>query len=130
MSFPRSDWQYTFITDAATRTADAPGGLGEILTQKDNNCSHYNISFTSRQLKDNKKNYSPFLLEAAAAVWGMYVFNKYLRGKQFVLFTNHKPLEKLVHLHTKTLKHLQTALLEHNYVVQYKKGTAMSADYL
>jgi hypothetical protein len=25
---------------------------------------------------------------------------------------------------------LQTALLEHNFVVQYKKGTSMPADYL
>jgi hypothetical protein len=60
----------------------------------------------------------------------MEVFNEYLRGKQFILFTDHKPLEKLGHLHTKTLNRLQTALLEHNFVVQYKKGTSMPADYL
>jgi hypothetical protein len=60
----------------------------------------------------------------------MEVFNEYLRGKQFILFTDHKPLEKLGHLHTKTLNRLQTALLEHNFVVQYKKGTNMPADYL
>jgi hypothetical protein len=60
----------------------------------------------------------------------MEVFNEYLRGKQFILFTDHKPLEKLGHLHTKTLSRLQTALLEHNFVVQYKKGTNMPADYL
>jgi hypothetical protein len=69
-------------------------------------------------------------LEAAAAVWGMDVFNEYLRGKQFILFTDHKPLEKLGHLHTKTLNPLQTALLEHDFVVQYKKGAIMPADYL
>jgi hypothetical protein len=39
-------------------------------------------------------------------------------------------LEKLGHLHTKTLNRLQTALLEHDFVVQYKKGTIMPADYL
>jgi hypothetical protein len=80
--------------------------------------------------KDHEKNYSPFLLEAAAAVWGMDIFNEYLRGKQFVLFTDHKPLEKLGHLHTKTLNCLQAALLEHDFVVQYKNGTDMPADYL
>jgi hypothetical protein len=41
-----------------------------------------------------------------------------------------KPLEKLGHLHTKTLNRLQTALLEHDFVVQYKKGTNMPGDYL
>jgi hypothetical protein len=35
----------------------------------------------SRQLKNHEINYSPFLLEAAAAVWGMDFFNKYLKGK-------------------------------------------------
>jgi len=36
----------------------------------------------------------------------------------------------LGHLHTKTLNRLQAALLEHDFVVQYKKGTTMPADYL
>jgi hypothetical protein len=97
MAFPRADRQYALIIDAATGTADSPGGLGAILTQMDKQGNHYAISFVSRQLKDHEKNYSPFLLEAAAAVWGMEVFNEYLRGKQFVLFTDHKPLEKLGH---------------------------------
>ncbi len=43
---------------------------------------------------------------------------------------DHKPLEMLGHLHTKILNRLQTALLEHNFVVQYKRGTKMPADYL
>ncbi len=81
MAFPRADRQYALITDAATGTADAAGGLWAILTQMDENGNHYAISFASRQLKDHEKNYSPFLLEAAAAVWGMEVFNEYLRGK-------------------------------------------------
>jgi hypothetical protein len=74
-------------------------------------------------------NYSPFLLEAAAAVWGMEFFNKYLKGKRFILYTDHKPLEKL-HLHSKMLNRLQTDLLEHDFVIQYKKGSNMPADYL
>jgi hypothetical protein len=88
------------------------------------------ISFASRQLKDHEMNYSPFLLEAAAAVWGMDFFNEYLKGKRFILFTDHKPLEKLGHLHSKTLNRLQTALLEHDFIIQYKKGSNMPADYL
>jgi hypothetical protein len=87
--------QYALITDAATGSADFTGGLGAILTQMDQHGNHYAISFASRQLKDHEKNYSPFLLEAAAAVWGMEIFNEYLRGKQFILFTDHKPLEKI-----------------------------------
>jgi len=121
MAFPRADRQYALITDAATGTADTPGGLGAILTQKDKYDNYYAISYASRQLKDHEKNYSPFLLESAAAVWGMDVFNEYLKGKQFILFTDHKPLEKMGHLHTKTMNRLQAALLEHDFVIQYKK---------
>jgi hypothetical protein len=60
----------------------------------------------------------------------MDFFNEYLWGKQFILYTNHKPLEKLGHLHSKTMNHLQTALLEQDFVIQFKKGSNMPADYL
>jgi hypothetical protein len=74
----------------------------------------YAISFASRQLKDHEKNYSPFLLAAACAgdVLGMDHFNEYLKGKKFIPYMDHKPLEKLGHLHSKTMNHFQTALLE------------------
>jgi transposase InsO family protein len=66
----------------------------------------------------------------AAAVWGMEFYNEYLRGKTFVLYTDHKPLEKLGHLHTKTLNRLQMAMLEYDFTIQYKMGIQMPADYL
>jgi hypothetical protein len=81
MAFPKSDREYALIPDAATGTADTPGGLGAILTQVDQDGNFHAISFASRQLKDHEMNYSPFLLEAAAAVWGMDLFNEYLKGK-------------------------------------------------
>ncbi len=119
MAFPWADRQCALITDAATGTADTAGGLWAILRQKDEFDNFYAISYASRQLKDHEKNYSPFLLESAAAVWGMDIFNEYLKGKKFILFTDHKPLEKMGHLHTKTMNQLQAALLEHDFVIQY-----------
>jgi hypothetical protein len=58
--------------------------------------------------------------------WGMDFFNEFLKGKQFILY---KPLEKLGHLHSKMLNRLQTALLEHDFVIHYKKGSNMPAEY-
>jgi len=109
MAFPWTDPQYALITDAATGTADTPGGLRAILRQVDTDGRLYAISFASPELKDHKKNYSPFLLEAAATVWGMDHFNEYLKGKKFILYTDHKPLEKLGHFHSKTMNRFQTA---------------------
>jgi hypothetical protein len=96
--------------------------------QVDKEGKFYAILLASWQLKDHKKNYSLFLLEAAATVWGMDTFNKYLTGKQLILYTNHKPLKKLGHLHSKTMNPLQTALLDHNFIIQYKKGSNMPAE--
>jgi hypothetical protein len=95
MAFARTNQQYALITNAATGTADTPGGLRAILTKVDQEGKFYAISFASCQLQEHEKNYSPFLLEATAAVWGMDHFNEYLKGKKFVLYTDHKPLEKI-----------------------------------
>jgi len=122
----QANQQYALIMDAAMGTADTPAGLGAILTQVDKDGN----SFTSRQLKDHEKNYSLFLLKAAAAVWGMDFFNEYLKGKRFILYMDHKPLEKLDHLHSKTLNRLQMALLEHDFVIKYKKESNTPVDYL
>jgi hypothetical protein len=58
-------------------------------------------------------------------MWGMDFFNEYLKVKRFILYTDHKPLEKLGHLHSKTLNRLQMT-----FVIQYKKGSNMPVDYL
>lgn len=99
------------------------GGIGAILAQIDKNKNFQVISYGSRQLVKHEKNYLPFLLEMAAAVWGMEFYDKYLRGKHFILYTDHKPLEKLGHLHKKMLSWLQMAMLEHNLVIQDKKAS-------
>ncbi len=90
MAFPKGDRQYALITDVATSMADTPGGLGAILTQVDKDRNFYAILFASWQLKDNEKNYSPFLLEAMAAVWGMDFF----KGKKFILYLHSKMLNR------------------------------------
>jgi hypothetical protein len=64
MAFPQAGCQYALITDAATGTADTAA----ILTQKDQFDNYYPISYASCQLKDQKENYSPFLLESAAGL--------------------------------------------------------------
>ena len=129
MAYPRSDRKYALITDASTGSASEAGGMGAILTQVDKEGKFHAIAYASRQLKQNEKNYSPFLLEAAAAVWGMENFHEYLKGKHFILYTDHKPLEKLGHLHSKTLNRLQAAMLEYDFIIQYKKGEQMPADF-
>jgi hypothetical protein len=65
-----------------------------------------------------------------AAIWGMEHFSTYLRGRKFTLFFDHRPLEKLGKVHTKTLNRLQEAMNTFDFDIIYKKGSEMPADYL
>jgi hypothetical protein len=70
------------------------------------------------------------LLEMDAVVWAMEYHQEHLRGWQFILYTNHKPLELLGTLHTKTMNRLQLAMLDFDFEIRCKKGSEIPADYL
>ena len=130
MAYPRRDRQYALITDASLGVDGQPGGLGAILTQIDQKGEHHAVAYASRRLQKHEANYTPFLLEMQAAVWGMEHYDTHLRGRPFLLFTDHRPLEKLGKVHTKTLNRLQEAMGKFNFEILYKKGSEMPADYL
>jgi hypothetical protein len=75
LAFPWPDREYLQITNTFKPTQNLPRGLCATLAQVDKKGLIQVISHASRQLKDNEKNYSPFLLEASASVWGMDNFN-------------------------------------------------------
>ena len=130
VDYPRRDRAYALITDAACGDDKNPGGLGAILTQIDEEGQFRVIGYASRKLVKHEKNYTPFLLEMQAAIWGMEHFCTYLKGRHFTLYTDHKPLEKLGKVHTKTLNRLQEAMNIYDFKIVYKKGDEMPADFL
>ena len=101
-------------------------GLGAVLSQIGQDGVEYVCSFASRSLRDHEKWYSTFLLETAAAVFGMQQFDVYLRGKPFVLWSDHLPLVSRTNSLTaqgkKTLSLLSQKQLEYNLVVKYRPG--------
>jgi len=130
VDYPRRNRPYSLITDAACGDEANPGGLGAILTQTDEEGNFRVIGYASRKLVKHEKNYTPFLLEMQAAIWGMDHFDTYLKGRHFTLYTDHKPLEKLGKIHTKTLNRLQEAMNIYDFKIVYKKGDEMPADFL
>ena len=130
LAFPRRNRPYALIVDAAVGDDKHDGGLGAILAQLDEQGHHRVVAYASRKLKDHEKNYSSFLLEMQAAVWGMEHFDVYLRGKHFTLVTDHRPLEKLGKVHTKTLNRLQQMMGEFSFDIVYRPGSEMPADFL
>jgi hypothetical protein len=65
-----------------------------------------------------------------AAIFEMETFEVNLKGQHFKLFTDHKPLEKLGKVHTKTLNHLQQMMNLFSFDIIYKQGDEMPADFL
>jgi transposase InsO family protein len=122
LAYPRGDLPFILTTDAATGDANRPGGLGAVLTQKYEDGQERVIGYASRSLKTHEKNYSAFLLEMAAASWGIDHFSVYLTGRKFTLCTDHRPLEKLSGRHEKTMCRLEQQMLEYNFIIQYKPG--------
>ena len=53
------------------------------------------IKYASRALKGAEKHYPPTLLEAAAVVYGVRHFDRFLADKPFKIFTDHKCLKHL-----------------------------------
>ena len=50
-------------------------------------------------------------------------------GRKFTLITDHRPLEKLGKVHTKTLNRLQEIMNTYDFEITYRKGSEMPADY-
>ena len=92
LAFPRPDKQYALLVDASIGAKDFEGGLGAILTQMDAHGCFSVIAYATRLLHGKEKNFSPFLLEMRATVWATRYFREQLRGRRFILFTDHTPL--------------------------------------
>jgi hypothetical protein len=88
------------------------------------------VTYASRSLKDHEKNYTPYLAELNAAAWAIDNFDVYLRGRKFVLYTDHKPMVIKKSIHQKTLNRLEERMGMYDFDVVYKKGTTMPADVL
>ena len=133
MAFPTSDGEFHLYVDAAGGIEDASekeGGLGAALFQIQGEEKRL-IAYASRRLQKHEKNYSAFLLEKAAALFGIDHFSHLLRGRKFSLFTDHKPLTGLSKIHTKTLNRLQQAFIDFDFEIKYVPGKDNSvADFL
>jgi hypothetical protein len=73
-------------TDACLGDKDNVGGLGAVLLQQQSTAADKEkawkvIAYVLRPLKKNEKNFSAYLVEMAAAVWGIEHFDVYLISK-------------------------------------------------
>ncbi len=81
-------------------------GLGGVLVQIDDLGSEKVIEFASRSLKKEEKHYGITEKEALAIIWAIEYFQYYLKGRNFIIRTDHTSLENLMSSKFKTKKSL------------------------
>jgi hypothetical protein len=68
---PNREGRFILQTDASTGTESAASNMGAVPLQEQKDKTERVVAYTSRGLKDHEKNYPAFLLEKAAACWGI-----------------------------------------------------------
>ena len=130
-SFPMSSRllvHYDNKTELILECDASQNGLGAVLSHKMEDCSQHPISFAPQTLTKAERNFSNLEREALAVIIGQKKFHQYLYDRQFILETDHKPLESLFNekaTPAKAAARIQRwalTLAAYNYTIKYKPG--------
>ena len=117
----RPDFKRPFVihTDASNV------GMGAVLEQKDDEGNSHPVLYWSKTFNSAERNYSVTERECLAVVEAIKQFRHYVYGSPFTVVTDHNALKWL-----RTAKDLSGRLQrwalrleEHNYTIEYRKGT-------
>ena len=106
------------------RVGASQSGLGAVVMQ-----NGQLIAYASKSLTTTQQAYAQIEKETLALVFGCEKFHHYLYGRNFVVETNHKPLEVIIkkpsHLVPMRLQKMRIRLQRYNVTVQYKPGKSI-----
>lgn len=110
----------------------SPVALGAVLMQRRSQESQPEIlAFASRSLSKPEQNYSQIEREALGLIWACERFRLYTLGKNFELYTDHKPLEVLFGPKSKPNARIERWILRlqnFDYTIKYIRGEKNLAD--
>lgn len=114
------DFQKTFVvaTDASDKA------LGAVLSQLHDG-HEKPIAFASRSLNKAERNYSTTEKELLAIVYALRFFRPYIYGRQFLIQTDHKPLQHLMSHRNESSRLMRwaTTIQDFDIQISYKPGS-------
>jgi len=119
------DKPFILTVDASTTK-----GLGALLSQGQTDDEHP-CAYASRVLSTAERNYSSYMLELSAILFGVRHFRPYLLGKRFVIRTDHKPLTGLNRIQGQQLERMRMELADFQpFDIEYIPGEKNPSDGL
>ena len=117
------NWEKPFLL----RTDASGSGLGAVLTQQVQEGEDPRpVAYASRALHGGEKHYSPYRLEFKAVHWAVtQKFSQYLKGRKFVITTDHNPLVYILttaKLDATTIRWVGE-LADYDFEIYYKSGS-------
>ena len=92
LAYPNMKYPFKLMTDASDLA------LGAVLMQwNPEEEREYVVSYASKALSPAEKNYDATDKEGLAVVWAIRKYRRYLQGRHFDLYTDHKALLSIIH---------------------------------
>ena len=114
----------------------SPYGVGAVISHVMDDGEEHLIAFASRTLTKSGRSYSQIEKEALAIIFGVWKFHKYLYGRLFHLYTDHKPPVTILGpktavptLAAATMQRWAVILQAYNWNIDHLKNMAMLMPY-
>lgn len=116
--------RYSSSTRTIVSADPSSHGLGAVLLQEQRDGELRAVAFESRDLTPTEQRYAQIEKEALALIWATERFDEYLRGMEFVLQTDHKPLLPHLGQHNFDILSLRVQqfrirLMRYSYKIEY-----------